>query len=54
LKAAGFEPLRDRVSDHKSHPRAYGEYRGLLRKVPSVTPAVPGRSLERTRVTGGR
>ncbi len=29
---AGFEIVRDRVSDHKSHPKAYGEYRALLRK----------------------
>jgi SAM-dependent methyltransferase len=28
----GFEVVRDRVSDHKSHPKAYGEYRALLRK----------------------
>jgi SAM-dependent methyltransferase len=41
LKAAGFEPLRDRISTHKSHPQAYGEYRGLLRKLPAATPAIP-------------
>lgn len=32
LSAAGFEVVHDRVSDHKSHPKAYGEYRGLLRR----------------------
>jgi SAM-dependent methyltransferase len=32
LAGAGFEVETDRVSDHKSHPKAYGEYRGLLRK----------------------
>jgi len=32
LEEAGFTPLADRVSDHKSHPQAYGEYRGLLEK----------------------
>jgi SAM-dependent methyltransferase len=32
LVDAGFEAIRDRVSEHKSHPKAYGEYRGLLRK----------------------
>lgn len=32
LAAAGFEVVTDRVSDHKSHPKAYGEYRGLLRR----------------------
>jgi SAM-dependent methyltransferase len=32
LRQAGFEPVKERVSDHKSHPKAYGEYRGLLRK----------------------
>ncbi len=32
LGAAGFEVVQDRVSDHKCHPKAYGEYRGLLRK----------------------
>ena len=31
LAGHGFEVVRDRVSDHKSHPQAYGEYRGLLR-----------------------
>jgi SAM-dependent methyltransferase len=33
LRREGFEPVKDRVSDHKSHPHAYGEYRGLLKKV---------------------
>jgi len=32
LRGAGFDVVSDRVSDHKSHPKAYGEYRGLLRK----------------------
>ncbi len=32
LTAQGFEVITDRVSDHKSHPKAYGEYRGLLRR----------------------
>ena len=32
LKGHGFEVVTDRVSGHKSHPKAYGEYRGLLRK----------------------
>jgi SAM-dependent methyltransferase len=32
LAAGGFDVVSDRVSDHKSHPKAYGEYRGLLRK----------------------
>jgi hypothetical protein len=32
LRQTGFEGLTDRVSDHKSHPQAYGEYRGLLRR----------------------
>lgn len=32
LRQGGFEVLTDRISDHKSHPKAYGEYRGLLRK----------------------
>jgi len=31
LGETGFVVVRDRVSDHKSHPEAYGEYRGLLR-----------------------
>lgn len=33
LTREGFEPVRERVNDHKSHPAAYGEYRGLLRAV---------------------
>jgi SAM-dependent methyltransferase len=32
LSREGFTPVRERVNDHKSHPAAYGEYRGLLRK----------------------
>lgn len=32
LAESGFETLRDRVSEHKSHPEAYGELRALLRK----------------------
>lgn len=32
LGATGFVVVQDRVSDHKCHPKAYGEYRGLLRK----------------------
>lgn len=32
LAREGFQIVKDRVSDHKSHPHAYGEYRGLLRK----------------------
>ena len=32
LKQHGFEIVRHRVNDHKSHPNAYGEFRGLLRK----------------------
>ncbi len=31
LTAHGFTPLRERIDGHKSHPAAYGEYRGLLR-----------------------
>lgn len=48
LNQAGFEVVTDRTSDHKSHPKAYGEYRGLLRKpratgapsIVSVSPAI--------------
>lgn len=29
--AHGFTPVRERIDGHKSHPAAYGEYRGLLR-----------------------
>lgn len=32
LRQGGFEGLHERVSDHKSHPQAYGEYRALLRR----------------------
>lgn len=31
LSSSGFETVRDRTSDHKSHPNAYGEYRVLAR-----------------------
>ncbi|HYE02324.1 MAG TPA: methyltransferase domain-containing protein [Phycisphaerales bacterium] len=31
LAQTGFRVVKDRVSAHKSHPEAYGEYRGLLR-----------------------
>ncbi|MBL8962611.1 MAG: methyltransferase domain-containing protein [Phycisphaerae bacterium] len=32
LSGTGFETIRDRTSDHKSHPNAYGEYRVLARR----------------------
>lgn len=32
LREKGFEVVTDRVSGHKSHPNAFGEYRGLLRR----------------------
>lgn len=32
VRDARFEVVRERVSGHKSHPEASGEYRGLLRK----------------------
>jgi SAM-dependent methyltransferase len=38
FKDAGFAPLSDRLSDHKSHPHAYGEYRGLLQKLDAAAP----------------
>ncbi len=42
LAQEGFEPVRERISDHKSHPNAYGEYRALLRRAsPSANAAVP-------------
>jgi len=37
LTEAGFETVHERVSDHKSHPQAYGELRALLRK-PGAAP----------------
>lgn len=40
VRDAGFEVVSDRVSDHKSHPKAYGEYRGLLRKAGGAAAAV--------------
>ncbi len=40
LASAGFEVVTDRTSDHKSHPKAYGEYRGLLRR-PGTPAAAP-------------
>jgi SAM-dependent methyltransferase len=32
LNSSGFECVRDRTSDHHSHPKAHGEYRALMRK----------------------
>jgi SAM-dependent methyltransferase len=32
LRDAGFQVVRERDSEHKSHPEAKGEWRGLLRK----------------------
>ncbi len=32
LREKSFEVVSDRVSGHKSHPEAYGEYRALLRR----------------------
>lgn len=46
----GFEAVRERVDDHKCHPHAYGEYRGLLRKAVRPSAGVPG---ERGGVTAG-
>lgn len=45
LRDAGFEAVRELVSDHKSHPNAYGEYRGLLKKPEGAEarPAAPRR-----------
>lgn len=48
LAGGGFEVMHDRVSDHKSHPQAYGEYRGLLRK-----PVVPASAVVTRAATGG-
>lgn len=39
LASEGFVVVKDRVSDHKSHPNAYGEYRGLLAKPGGGRPA---------------
>jgi ubiquinone/menaquinone biosynthesis C-methylase UbiE len=47
LAGAHFEAVTERVSDHKSHPKAYGEYRGLLRKNPAPTPGRAGRATSR-------
>lgn len=41
LASEGFAVVRDRVSDHKSHPQAYGEYRGLLATVPAPVASTP-------------
>lgn len=52
LREAGFEVVRDRVSDHKSHPKAYGEYRGLLRRsdgAPRIDVRTPAREGARVR-----
>ena len=43
LASEGYGVVKDRISDHKSHPQAYGEYRGLLVKPHAAsenTPAV--------------
>jgi SAM-dependent methyltransferase len=48
LASEGFAVVKDRISDHKSHPNAYGEYRGLLAKPGSDRPmpevVVPART----------
>ena len=41
---AGFEIAFDRVSSHKSHPKAYGEFRALLRKPQGRSDEVSGPS----------
>lgn len=33
LGAAGLEIVREKITDHASHPEAYGEYRVLARKI---------------------
>jgi SAM-dependent methyltransferase len=39
LKAADLEVIHDRTSSHKSHPKAFGEFRALLRKSEAGTGA---------------
>lgn len=55
LRQAGFEVAHERVSDHKSHPQAYGEYRALLKRPepvgrPSVEVMIKARSENGARV----
>jgi SAM-dependent methyltransferase len=59
LRQAGFAPVKDRISDHKSHPNAYGEYRGLLRPAevggpvrPDVQVQVPAASRPQASLAG--
>lgn len=40
LSSEGLRVVKDRTSDHKSHPKAYGEYRGLLMN-PGIGRATP-------------
>jgi SAM-dependent methyltransferase len=40
LAETGFAVVKDRVSEHKSHPEAYGEYRGLLRRMGAPPPEI--------------
>jgi SAM-dependent methyltransferase len=54
LKAAGFETLSERVGDHKSHPKAYGEYRALLRKEPHPRPQIHSRESTHSTPTRAR
>lgn len=49
---AGFEVVSEKITDHHSHPKAYGEYRGLLRQpggAESAPPVVDVRSAEPVR-----
>ncbi len=41
LSSEGYDVIKDRVSDHKSHPQAYGEYRGLLVKPHAASESAP-------------
>ncbi|MFM9994428.1 MAG: class I SAM-dependent methyltransferase [Phycisphaerales bacterium] len=38
---AGFEVVHEKIADHHSHPKAYGEYRGLLRQPGGSQPTAP-------------
>lgn len=45
LAEAGFEAVREEVREHHSHPRAFGEYRGLLVR-PGAAPSLCERATE--------
>jgi SAM-dependent methyltransferase len=52
FRGTGFDVVRDRVDDHRSHPEAYGELRALLRRAENASTPHQGASAQRLEAHG--